>query len=226
MRFLKSTFLSIAMMLTGIVNAIAGGPDHWSTRAYVEYDQSFIVGTGQVLIIGDSITEMFWWNIFGNHFILNAGQGGAGIDQAIVNANGIAPVALPHVSLVMIGINDCQMPTPTTDYAAWGVKYAQLLASLKASSTKVLAVSILPVDPTGSLAPNFSTTCQMNLNSQVVAKAAAAAVPLVNANYVFGNPATGYSTMLPGNSIDGVHLNSVGQTKMFNMYQSAVMSNW
>lgn len=204
----------------------AAGPPHWDTRAYIAYLQSFLVGQNRVGLWGDSIQEAFWWNTLGSTFVLNGGQGGAGVDQTIIMAAGLAPVSKPHVSIVLVGINDCQNPTPTTDFTDWGTRYAQLLTLLKANSTRVVAVSVFPIEPGKSLSSQFSEACRSGLNGQIVAKSAQLGVTLLNANYIYGDPATGYSTMLPGNSIDGVHLSASGMTKQYNAYLSIVQQVW
>lgn len=230
MNKLRLFFVLLVFLFTRAANAQSSGPLHWPTRNYITWLQQGVVGQGQILFIGDSIFESFWWNQIptNGHFVLNSGHGGAGIDDAIDNANKIVPVARPHLTFVLIGINDCQMPTPTTDYVGWGSKYKTLLQAAKSTDGKVVAVTILPIEDGKSLSSNFDKNCWFNLNQQVIAISNALGVPWVNANDWFGDPnaSPAYWSMKTGLSADGVHPYGPGMTILYDMLNSAVSIYW
>lgn len=201
----------------------AQGPDHWATRIAIAGNQVGSIGQGQVLMLGDSITEMFWWNILGGHFVLNVGLGGAGIDEVTIAAKQILPVAKPRVVVLMVGINDC-----VKDYAAepsaWGVKYRALLDLIKQNGGIPIALSILPVesDQAKGLGANyFDSDCYRALNQQWYAAVTSRGERYVNLNYVFAVPPD-YRYMQPNWTFDGVHPYGIGMSSLFYQIDPAV----
>lgn len=211
----------------------AADPLHWPTRNYISVLQQTALGTGQILLLGDSITEEFWWNQLAGHFVVNAGHGGAGIDDAVATANALLPVVKPHITAVMIGINDCQAAAPTTNYAAWQAKYLGLLQSVVASGSKAVAVTVLPIENGKSLTSTINQTCWWNLNQAVIAAANAAGVPWVNGNLYFGDPnqSPAYWWAFSGYTYDGIHPadytpGTGGLLAEYNLLNYAVSTYW
>lgn len=179
-------------------------------------------------MLGDSITEMFWWNLLNNQFVLNAGQGAAGIDEVTATAQAIVPIAQPHVATVMVGINDCGIGN-TTDPAAWGIKFTALLNYLHSHGVVPVVLTILPVEqnPNLTLGVNFfDTNCYMALNGQIWNIATTRGEVAVNLNNVFGVPATGYRYMNPGWTMDGVHPYGIGMSTLYYQINPAVATAW
>jgi hypothetical protein len=188
-------------------SAAIAEPAHWPVRNAIIANMAGTIGQGRILMLGDSITEMFWWNLLQNTFVLNAGQGGAGIDQVIATAQAIVPIAKPKVATLMVGINDC-MIGHATNPVAWGQKYADLLVYLHAQGVVPVVLTILPVEQNPALPLGvklFDQSCQAALNSQIYTIAVTRGEVLVNLNYDFAVAPT-YKYMRPGWTNDGVHL--------------------
>lgn len=224
LRFLTA----LVMIVHASVAWAQADPSHWATRNYITSLQSGVLGQGQVLMLGDSITEAFWWNQLVGHLVYNAGHGGAGIDDVAATATALLPIVKPHITTVMVGINDCQSANPTTNYAAWQSKYTSVLQSILASGSKAVAITIPPIENGKSLTSTISQTCWWNLNQAVIAAATSISVPWVNANLYFGDPAQSpsYWWMYHGYSFDGIHPYGSGMTVQYNMLNSAISTYW
>ena len=208
----RIVFILVALMLSSFAHA----RDHWDVRLAISKLQVLTVGTGGVLMIGDSITEQFWWTTIGGQRIINAGQGGAGIDQALIVADAMLPVAKPKVVALMIGVNDC-VRGGEADPVAWGQKYRTLLAKIHAAGAVPIPINILPVEqnPALGLGENyFNVDCITALNSQWYQAVVARNEMYVNFNYVFA-VAPAYRYMQPGWTADGVHLNGTGSVQFY-----------
>lgn len=216
------------LALAFVIFAFAGfaqARDHWDVRLAISKLQVLTVGTGGVLMIGDSITEQFWWTTIAGQRIVNAGQGGAGIDEAIIVADEMLPVAKPKVVALMIGVNDCVRGAEANP-TAWGVKYRMLLAKIHAAGAVPVPVNILPVEqnPALGLGVNyFNTDCIAALNSQWYSAIIDRGEMYVNFNYVFA-VAPAYRYMQPGWTADGVHLNGVGSRQFYYQLEPAITS--
>lgn len=208
----KLVFALVAFVLCGLAQA----RDHWDVRTAITSLQVLTVGTGNVLMLGDSITEQFWWNTIGGQRVINGGQGGSGIDQALIAADALLPVAKPRVVVLMIGVNDC-VRGGEADPAAWGVKYRSLLAKIHAAGAVPIPINILPVEQNPALGLGdiyFNTDCITALNSQWYQAVIARGEMYVNFNYVFA-VAPAYRYMQPGWTADGVHLNGTGSVQFY-----------
>lgn len=224
---MKSVLFAAALLAAAFVRADAQttyqGPPHWPTRNTVIADQIGTVGPGSIMMLGDSITEMFWWREFGNKFILDAGQAGAGLDEVVATANAILPIAHPSVVTVMVGVNDCQKGNGA-DPTTWGAEYTALLASIHAAGAVPVVLTILPVEanPDMPLGANyFDTNCILALNDQIVNIVTAHNEIWVNLNNTFGVPPT-YTAMQPGWTMDGVHPYGVAMSTLFYQIEPAI----
>lgn len=203
--------------------AAQSGPLHWPTRISVASIEVGSIGTGQVMLAGDSITESFWWNQFGDKRVLNAGQGGAGIDEVTATVQALLPVARPSVVVLMVGINDCRRGSEA-DPTIWGSKYLSLLQAIHAGGAVPVALSILPVenDPAKPLGTAyFNPTCYQQLNSQWYAITSSRNEVAVNLGFAFAVPPA-YIYMNPGWTLDGVHPYGVGMATLYYQIVPAV----
>lgn len=123
---------------------------HVAARMAVVGAQQALLGTGDVMLLGDSNTEMFWWNMIGSCQVLNAGFGGATIADIAALAPALAASARPRVVHVMLGTNDLRSASQEVLPAKRGAMMLIVEAFLAEGSVVV----IWPVPP---FAEGFST---------------------------------------------------------------------
>lgn len=203
--------------------AQAVGPDHWIARRGIINLQSLTIGQGNVMMLGDSLTEQFWWNSISGKLVLNAGLGGAGIDEVTITAQQLIPVQKPKVVVLMVGVNDCGRGFEA-DPVLWGQKYVSLLTYIHAQGAVPVALNVLPVEqnpamPLGDV--YFNSTCIANLNGQWWNAVSTRGEVYVNLNYTFANPPE-YFYMRPGWTTDGVHLTGLSERSFYNLVAPAV----
>jgi lysophospholipase L1-like esterase len=110
--------------------------DHQDVRRYI-IKAAMADLDHPIVVIGDSITEMARFpKTIGDRPVVNAGIGGASIEDFEVLAPGLLENANPSLIVVALGTND--------DATAIGRHYAALLLSLKRISPRLLAVSVTP----------------------------------------------------------------------------------
>lgn len=114
--------------------------------------QRSVVGNTATVLIGDSITEGFWWNSIGDCRIVNAGFAG-------INADGVAarlPIILqggpPKYAIVMLGSNNTNLLPGNLTFTdaqaeAFEARYSQIVDTLRNAGTTVIVVSIPPIEP-------------------------------------------------------------------------------
>ncbi|WP_049732870.1 SGNH/GDSL hydrolase family protein [Rhizobium ecuadorense] len=114
---------------------------HWEVRSAVYLMHRSIAGPDATLLIGDSITEGFYWNKIGDCSVVNAGFGG-------INAAGMARYmdillqdGAPKYAVVMLGSN------PDVNLETFRKRYSDIVGRLSKAGTTVILVSIPPVEP-------------------------------------------------------------------------------
>jgi lysophospholipase L1-like esterase len=114
-----------------------------------------------IVILGDSITEMarFPESIDG-YPVVNAGIGGATIDDFVSRSARLLDGITPSVIVVALGANDVGSSRVQAEYGA-------LLSYLKKRAPAVYAVAVTPLDGAEAI------------NSQIVAAAKSADVPVI-----------------------------------------------
>lgn len=111
--------------------------DHQDVRQF-EIKAALIDAQSPIVVIGDSITEMARLpEEIGGHPVVNAGIGGASIEDFQVLARNIFQRSTPSLIVVALGTNDGPSIRP---------QYAALLSSLKAFSPRLLALGLTPQD--------------------------------------------------------------------------------
>lgn len=219
-------FLGICLVLGlcspyNISHAISGGQPHWNTRASLIQLMAGTIGQRQIMLLGDSIIESYWWNTVGGVNVLNAGFSGIGIDALLAEADALLTIAKPRVVVVMVGINDCPIGN-TTNPDEWWVKYSQLLDKIHAHNACPVVCTILPVEQGKVLGDQyFDQAKQAALNTKILYGATERGEEIVNLNAAFGIPPS-YQYMKTGYSYDGVHPYGIGMSTLNHQLDPAI----
>ncbi|TCA48552.1 SGNH/GDSL hydrolase family protein [Rhizobium pisi] len=84
---------------------------HFQSRMMTIAVQTWGIGPGAVMLLGDSNTEMFRPTQVGNCQVINAGFGGARIADIRDRAASLADIVHPSIVHIMIGSNDIGQPS-------------------------------------------------------------------------------------------------------------------
>jgi lysophospholipase L1-like esterase len=147
----KETADAIAVLNTKVdrLGPATVGHEHSDVRRFM-IRSHLARAVSPVVVFGDSITEaaVLPGAICG-HAVVNAGIGGAGVDELLKVAPSLLEGKSPALVVVAIGTNDAHA-TPGREHQ-FSEAYAALLHSLTDIAPKLLVANIPPVDPKGPL---------------------------------------------------------------------------
>lgn len=146
---------------------------HFQSRNVTIAAQVALLGTGDIMLLGDSNTEMFWWNINSCN-ILNAGFGGARIRHIAERSQALAALARPKIVHIMIGTNNLATKYRETPdgMAEWNSMQADITTIVEAFQSVGAIVVLWPVPPFENGNGNLAERAAINtlLNSVRTAK--------------------------------------------------------
>ena len=117
---------------------------HFNARASMVAYHTEIIGEGKNLLIGDSNTEAFWWNILSGYNTINAGMGGARIRDIANRANAIAQIAKPKHIHLMIGTNNVTLQENDEELSTMQEDVETIIGAFQQYGGKVV---VWPVPP-------------------------------------------------------------------------------
>jgi lysophospholipase L1-like esterase len=165
-----------------------------------------------IVFLGDSITEAAVLpNAICGHPVINAGIGGAGVDQLLKVAPALLKGKSPALVVLAIGTNDAYA-TPGQEQR-FSASYIKLLQSLGPITPKVVVANIPPVDPKGGLtvATGIDPGLIDRLNLALPKIAEDAGASLVDLNKAVGAKGA-------AETIDGVHLSP----RAYDLWDAAI----
>ncbi|XAZ20420.1 SGNH/GDSL hydrolase family protein (plasmid) [Sinorhizobium sp. B11] len=129
---------------------------HFDARLMVVYTNTMDVGKGNVMLIGDSNTEMFRPTEVSDCHIVNAGLAGARISDVAERADALAEMQRPVIAHIMVGTNDALTNLKSTvggkpEWDAMGDNVGKIIDAFKSRAAIVVVWSLPP--PGASLVP-------------------------------------------------------------------------
>ncbi|MBY3515709.1 SGNH/GDSL hydrolase family protein [Rhizobium brockwellii] len=129
---------------------------HFDARLMVVYTNTMDVGTGNVMLVGDSNTEMFRPTDVSTCHIVNAGLAGARISDVAERADALAEMQKPVIAHIMVGTNDALTNLKSSaggkpEWDAMGDNIGKIIDAFKSRGAIVVVWSLPP--PGESLAP-------------------------------------------------------------------------
>lgn len=182
---------------------------HFNARIPVIDLHVKVAGKGNVLLLGDSNSEMFWWTANAGCRVINAGFGGARFADIALRASAIAEMTEPKLVHIMLGTNNLPALIPENEQAAMGTHLTAIVAAFQAKGAKVV---LWPVPPTASSFAPAARRAEINAIIQQVALDTGVFWDWWWPLQITGGD--GYA--LPGAVIeDGVHLSSDSQVSRY-----------
>lgn len=225
---IHTVFSALVAFGLAISSAEASWSDHWVCRDGAYARQRMIAGPTPSAIIGDSITEGFWWNKIGACWIVNAGYAGIDAENMASRMRQIVTNATPRYVIIMIGMNDAwlgdgetQIPQERID--AFSAAYQTIIDSSQSHGATVILATITPIEPGKALSEARNQAVVNRLNTVIVYdKAIAQGLKLINLNYAFMNLSTGVGKS--DYTLDGVHLTRASYIELYNQFNTALQA--
>lgn len=189
-----------------------GWQQHYVARMGVVDISAGVAGPGQVVLFGDSNTEMYWWVESGACKVVNAGFGGATTAELLQKAGWVAQTARPRQTHIMAGTNDIARNTSIEAFAG---DLAQIVGVFQAGGSSVI---LWELPPTRADMGSAERRLAMNEAIRSVAMSKSAALESRHSTSIAGPD--GYA--VPGALLtDGIHL-SVSSQKS----RKSVIDEW
>lgn len=212
-------FLAAIFVVAGMGSAVAW-ESHWVGREGAMRHHIGTAGADATWIVGDSLTEGFWWNQIGNCRVINVGFGGITAKAMAGRIGGLSGYGTPRYAIVMIGTNTANVAIPQSEVDAFPTHLRTIVDALVARGARPLLASIPPIEANVGAGPQFSQARINQMNNAIVALAAERGYPLINLNYPFMD--LQQFVAYPGTTTDGVHLTPASYGKLYNAFNAAL----
>ncbi len=152
----KISFLAFLIVSLFCGNAYAVDAQYWArhfeAKIAVMNLQTPLLGTGDVVLYGDSNTEAFWWNQNGGCQLLNVGMAGSRISHLAQYAETVASSTRPKIVHIMAGTNNLTTAFRTSPegQAEWSTMQADMVKMVRAFKSRGAKVVVWPVPPFSS----------------------------------------------------------------------------
>lgn len=169
---MRALFLTFALLLFPLA-VRAQQPGHFDVRMAIVDIHVAQTGYNRTLLLGDSNTEAFYWVEFNNDacLVVNAGFGGARIQQIAERAPQIFASSRPRVAHVMVGTNNLYLSQTSSE---WALMPAHLHAIAEAAApygTKLIWWPVPPMSQAGAPADYLAKRAALNAMIQAEAGA-------------------------------------------------------
>ncbi|NNU70381.1 hypothetical protein G9X67_34565 [Rhizobium sp. WYCCWR 11152] len=192
---------------------------HWDVRSAIYLMHRSIAGPDATVMIGDSITEGFYWNKIGDCTIVNAGFGGITATGMTRYLETLIQGGAPKYAIVMLGSNPDLGPDLQFDLKLFQRSYKQIVDRLKQVGTTVIVVSVPPIEPEKMSVKKRSPEQVQEVNAvirdQIAAPRALEYVDLYSKLTIDGKAA-------PGSTTDGIHFSADSYRVEYKMLDNAL----
>lgn len=182
---------------------------HFGARLGVIFSHAATAGVGRVVLLGDSNTEGFWWNIVGNCRVVNAGFGGARIADIADKAEWVATTTAPAIVHVMVGTNNLDRKVPEEERATEGDDLRRIIAPFRARGAQVMVWEIPPTSP------DFAQNSERERINGVIRRAVKDTGVRLESAWASGLANADGSAGAGVVFSDGVHLTAASQAKRY-----------
>lgn len=146
-------------------------PSHWQARMATIAMHVNTTGQGKTMLLGDSQTDAFWWNVVGNDWIVNAGFGGARVRSFIdfIDLNALVQCVQPSTTHVQIGTNNLFVDPAHAEWTTLAADIHSIVNTIKSVGSKVVLWFVPPMSQAS--APTHYAANLLALNNTLGAEA-------------------------------------------------------
>ena len=192
---------------------------HWVAREGAIRHHVGSAGADAIWLVGDSLTEGFWWTSLAGCPLVNVGFGGIAASSLAELMPGISGYGTPRYAVVMIGTNTANLSVPEAEFGSFSVHLETIVEALVARGTKPILVSIPPVDR-GLVQADWSQSRIDMMNERVATLAKSRGYQYVDLAPLFKDPVTGNAK--EGVTYDGIHLTPSACRQLHAVYTDAI----
>lgn len=191
---------------------------HWSVREGIIRLRAAAQGPGGLALVGDSLTEIMWWNSLAGQRTVNMGFGGARVRNILGHIDAALESARPDGAIVMATINNAALSVTPEETEAYQAEYLALIRRIRAAAERVALVTITPVEKHLPLSGELSNSRVQELNRAIRAVGAAEGLPVHDAYALLLD---GGEDAPAGTTVDGIHLSAASYGKLLPLYEAA-----
>lgn len=187
---------------------------HWLIRDIVIGSHIPAAGPGNLLFIGDSIIEGFYWNRIGSHPVINAGYSGIWTEALHPKVPRLLEAAKPRLAVLLVGTNDAKKGKTDAELDEVA-EYCDQIVQLSASFGVPFIVMTLPPVETGKrLTCFYSVEAMASLSRRIVDVAESHGAGVIDMHAAFSHEGQEAKT---GVTVDGIHLSPQAYRAMHDM---------
>ena len=127
--------------------------DHWDVRTLMIKWRAEQMAPGEIVLLGDSITEGLWLDSVNGHAVLNAGIGGAGVSFIDDKVSDFLGKSKRSFVVVLVGVNDAHWQKSLNEQYVkrWTSRYSEMVTRIEATGARPILMTILPVEKAGRI---------------------------------------------------------------------------
>lgn len=183
---------------------------HWLIRDSIVATHVAAAGPNNVLFVGDSIVEGFYWNRIGGLSVINAGYSGIWTEALEPKIEHLAHAAKPKIAALLVGTNDAKM-APESDYLAGIARsYEKIVRVFRTAKIPLIAFTPPPVEQGKRLTDFFFAETMRNVAEQIRRIAETHGAMVVDLHATFG--------LTENATSDGIHLASPAYRLMRDLF--------
>lgn len=192
---------------------------HWVAREGAIRHHIGSAGQDAIWLVGDSLTEGFWWTNLAGCPVVNLGLGGITAAALAEWMPGLSGYGTPRYSIVMIGTNTSNAAVSDVEFEAFEIHLATIVDSLAARGSKPILVSIPPIDDRLT-SSEWSQSRIDKMNDTAEALAAEHSYHFIDLDPHLKDAASGRAR--EGVTYDGVHLTPEAYTQLRQIFDGAI----
>ncbi|NIX77205.1 SGNH/GDSL hydrolase family protein [Microvirga terricola] len=192
---------------------------HWLIRDIVIGSHIPAAGPGNLLFIGDSIVEGFYWNRVAALPVVNAGYSGIWTEALEPKVPRLVEAAKPRIVALLVGTNDAKKGQTESGLDAVIDVFSRTVRQAVSAGAPVIVVTPPPVETSKRLTNFYSVEAMSLLSRRIMSIAEGEGVHVVDMHGAFaaenGDAKAGVTT-------DGVHLSAQAYRAMHDMLERKI----
>ncbi|MBF9232340.1 SGNH/GDSL hydrolase family protein [Microvirga alba] len=194
---------------------------HWLIRDIVIGSHIPAAGPGNLLFIGDSIVEGFYWNRIGSLPVINAGYSGIWTEALEPKVPRLVEVARPRLVALLVGTNDAKKGRTESDLDAVATLFERIVEHAEKAGVPFIVMTPPPVEKDKRLTSFYSVDAMGSLSRRIIRIAERHGAGMVDMHGAFADE---NGEAKAGVTTDGIHLSSQAYRAMHDMLEREVIN--
>lgn len=192
---------------------------HWLIRDIVIGSHRPAAGPGNLLFLGDSMVEGFYWNRIGQLAVLNAGYSGIWTEALEPKVPRLLEAAEPRLAVLLVGTNDAKKGCSEEHIEAVAEHYERMTGHFETARVPFIGITPPPIEPGKRLSSFYSIEAMASLSRRILRISQGRAARIIDLHRAFSGEDGGAQ---PGVTTDGIHLSVQGYRLLHDMLEKTV----